>query len=122
MHVDLMESRQSIEVHRMDVGRRNQQPNPVATHDMANVGRDFRHRHAAVATAVVASIEREPAQPPTGIITAIWVQDIKSDQGAVGFDAGHGMRRATADGGLDLLNRPQIVLNLLRFEHGVGGC
>ena len=90
----------------MDVGRRNQQPNPVATHDVANVAHDFRHRHAAVATALVAPIEREPTQPPTRIIPAIWVKDIKSDQGAVGFDAGHGMSRATADGGLDLLDRP----------------
>ena len=103
----------------MDVGRRNQQPNPAATHDMTEVGHDLRHRHAAISAALVAPIEREPAQPPTGIIAAIGVQDIEPDQGVVGFDAGHDMCRATADGGLDLLDRPQKVLNLLRFEHEV---
>jgi hypothetical protein len=30
------------------------------------------------------------------------------------------MGRTTPDGGLDLLNRSQIVLDLLRFEHEVG--
>src|ERR1700733_6793716 len=101
-----MESRLRIEVCRIHVGWGNQQPNPAATHDMTEVGHDLRHRHTAVSTALVAQVEREPAQPPARVITAIWVQDIKSDQGAVGFDAGHGMRLATADGGLDLLNRP----------------
>jgi hypothetical protein len=106
VYVDLMESRLRIEVHRMDVGGGNQEPNPAATHDMADVGHDLRHRHMAVATALVTPIERKPAQPPTRVVPAIWVQDIKSDQSAVGFDAGHGMRWAAADGGLDLLNRP----------------